>query len=82
MDKARGNVPLGSRDRPTSILAMGFAFMGVTYAKKINDKHSFGITPTLAAQRFKATGLQGFGNISTDSTKLTDNGYDYSYGYG
>ncbi|PCI37677.1 MAG: hypothetical protein COB46_13195 [Rhodospirillaceae bacterium] len=57
-------------------------FLGATYAKKINDKHSFGITPTVVAQRFKATGLQGFGAISSDPSKLTDNGYDYSYGYG
>jgi len=57
-------------------------FLGATYARKLNDVHTIGITPTLAAQRFKATGLQGFGGISSNSNKLTDNGYDYSYGYG
>ncbi|MCR4379214.1 MAG: outer membrane protein transport protein [Rhodospirillales bacterium] len=56
--------------------------VGVTYARKLNENHTIGITPTVAAQRFKATGLQGFASISSDSTKLTDNGYDYSYGYG
>ncbi|HEY9080650.1 OmpP1/FadL family transporter [Magnetovibrio sp.] len=58
------------------------AFLGLTYAHQIDSIHSIGITPTFAAQRFKATGLQGFGSISSDNTKLTDNGYDYSYGYG
>lgn len=58
------------------------AFLGFTYARDLDAKNSIGITPTLVAQRFKATGLQGFGAISLDSTKLTDNGYDYSYGYG
>jgi len=58
------------------------AFLGFTYARDLDAKNTIGITPTLVAQRFKATGLQGFGSISADSTKLTDNGYDYSYGYG
>ena len=58
------------------------ALIGVTYARKLNDKHTIGITPTVAAQRFKAKGLQGFKAISANPTKLTDNGYDYSYGYG
>jgi len=56
--------------------------LGFTYARELNDKHTIGITPTLAAQRFKASGLQGFAGISSDATNLTDNGYDYSYGYG
>jgi long-chain fatty acid transport protein len=58
------------------------AFIGATYARDIGDTHTFGITPTFAVQRFSATGLQGFANISTDSTKLSDNGHDYSYGGG
>ncbi|WES29715.1 OmpP1/FadL family transporter [Varunaivibrio sulfuroxidans] len=56
--------------------------LGMTYARKLDSRNTFGITPTLAAQRFKAYGLQGFAGISEDSTKLTNNGYDYSYGYG
>lgn len=58
------------------------ALIGFTYSRDLNSDHTIGITPTLAAQRFKATGLQGFGAISSDATKLTDNGYDYSYGGG
>ena len=55
--------------------------LGLTYAKKIG-KHSVGITPTLAIQRFKAQGLQGYEQISSAPTALYDNGYDYSAGYG
>jgi len=58
------------------------AFLGFTYARDLDANNTIGITPTLVAQRFKATGLQGFAAISLDSSKLTDNGYDYSYGYG
>ncbi|OEJ69239.1 hypothetical protein BEN30_03920 [Magnetovibrio blakemorei] len=58
------------------------ALLGFTYSRNLGASNTFGITPTIAAQRFKATGLQGFKAISTDPNKLTDNGLDYSYGYG
>ncbi len=58
------------------------AFIGATYARDLGDKHTFGITPTFAVQRFSATGLQGFAAISSDSDNLSDNGHDYSYGGG
>ncbi|MGB0747954.1 MAG: OmpP1/FadL family transporter [Magnetospiraceae bacterium] len=61
-------------------LAQGF--IGVTYARKLNDRHSIGITPILALQRFKAYGISGFGGFSVDPANLTDNGYDLSVGYG
>lgn len=58
------------------------AFIGGTYARDLSATNTFGITPTIAIQRFRAYGLQGFGSISTDSGNLTDNGNDYSYGGG
>jgi long-chain fatty acid transport protein len=58
------------------------ALLGFTYSRNIGDNNTIGITPTLAGQRFMARGLQGFGSISTDAGKLTDRGYDYSYGGG
>lgn len=58
------------------------AFIGGTYARDVNEANTFGITPTIAIQRFRAWGLQGFGSISTDARNLTDNGNDYSYGGG
>ena len=76
-----GNVFTGGTSGRTGI-DLAQAFLGFTYARQLDDKNTIGITPTIAAQRFKATGLQGFAAISSDATKLTDNGYDYSYGYG
>lgn len=67
---------------------LGQGFLQLTYARELSTGVSVGISPILAAQRFKAFGLQCFGgfcagpNASSDNTKLTNNGYDWSYGYG
>jgi long-chain fatty acid transport protein len=57
-------------------------FIGLTYARKIGDSHSLGITPVLAAQSFKVTGLQPFRPFSSDPDHVTNNGTDYAYGGG
>ncbi len=57
------------------------AFVALGYARRFGA-FSFGISPTIAIQRFKAQGLAGFSLFSSDPTKLTNNGYDYSYGGG
>ena len=57
-------------------------FVGVPYAFKINDRHSLGVMPIVAVQRFEAKGLEPFRALSTDPDKVTNNGYDYSWGYG
>ena len=57
-------------------------FIGVPYARKLNQSHSIGVMPIVAAQRFEATGLQPFQGFSVNPTKVTNNGYDYSLGYG
>lgn len=56
--------------------------VGLTYARPVGDKLTIGITPTVAAQRFKAEGLSGFKTVSQDANNLTEKGYDYSYGAG
>lgn len=53
-----------------------------TVAYKIAPNHSFGISPLIGYQRFKAEGLQGFAAFSRDSTKLTNNDYDSATGLG
>ena len=59
-----------------------------TLAMKVGDNHSFGISPLLGYQRFKAEGLQGFqGFTPNPATFVTDNhltnrGYDSSTGWG
>ena len=59
-------------------------FTNVSYSRKINDKHSWGVSAILAYQRFSADGLATFGafGLSSDPTKLTNNGTDTSMGYG
>jgi len=57
-------------------------FAGITYSRKISERHSFGITPIFAVQSFEATGLQPFTSFSAHPDKVTDNGKDYAYGAG
>ena len=63
--------------------------LGLTYARELGGvaglgitRQSIGITPILAAQRFKARGLQPFRALSVSPDKVTNNGYDYSWGAG
>jgi len=57
-------------------------FLGVTYARQVAPGHYLGVTPILAAQRFRAEGLEPFQGLSIHPTKVTNNDYDYSWGYG
>jgi long-chain fatty acid transport protein len=57
-------------------------FIAPTYAIKFADKHALGISLNFAYQRFKADGLQGFAGMSSQPSKLTNNGYDSSTGWG
>ncbi|MGO4913908.1 OmpP1/FadL family transporter [Pseudogemmobacter sp. W21_MBD1_M6] len=56
-------------------------FVSATYARKVGNL-SFGISPTLAVQAFSAEGLAAFSGVSSDAAKLTDNGRDWSHGFG
>ncbi|MFQ5707740.1 MAG: OmpP1/FadL family transporter [bacterium] len=57
-------------------------FLGVTYARKINDKHAFGITPILAFQIFQVRGIEAFANFSRDPADITNKGKSTSPGFG
>ncbi|MDX2463632.1 MAG: outer membrane protein transport protein [Porticoccus sp.] len=57
-------------------------FIAGTYARKINDNASWGVTPIIVYQRFEATGVGSFAPFSSDPTKLSNNGVDTSTGYG
>jgi long-chain fatty acid transport protein len=57
-------------------------FLQVTYAREIVDGVSLGAGPILAFQRFEARGISSFTPFSSDSTKLSDNGHDESFGIG
>ena len=63
--------------------------LGFTYARELGavaglgiTRQSIGLTPIIAAQRFKARGLQPFRALSVSPDKVTNNGYDYSWGGG
>lgn len=59
-------------------------FFAFTYAQKITNTSSWGVTPIIAYQRFKAYGLQAFDNpfYSTSPGNVTNRGYDDSWGWG
>ena len=70
-------------DSPTGV-DLSQLFVVPTYARKLNPKHSIGISPIIAYQSFETEGLQAFGEagFSQDPSKLTNNGHDNSYGIG
>lgn len=63
-------------------------FVSAGYARKLGDMLTVGVAPMFAMQLFKADGLAAFsydmsGNpLTVDPTKLTDNGYSTSTGFG
>lgn len=58
-------------------------FIEVPYTLKLGDgSQSFGIAPVFAVQSFEAKGLQPFKAASVDPTKVTNNGKDWTYGFG
>lgn len=71
----------GASDGTTGV-DLAQLFLNFTYARKFAEQASWGVSGIVAYQRFKAYGLQAFGNTSTDSANLTNNGYDDSYGAG
>jgi long-chain fatty acid transport protein len=86
-----GTVPPGTSITTPGTFGAGTAgvnleqlFIATTYARKISDTASWGVTPIVVYQRFEATGLGTFGafGMSTDAANLTDNGTDTSTGFG
>ena len=75
------NNPQAPVTSPTGI-NLSQLFSEITYSVKLGKNHSFGISAIGAFQMFEANGLQAFMGMSSDPLKLTDNGVDYSYGYG
>jgi long-chain fatty acid transport protein len=66
---------------PTGV-DMGKFYVAPTWAHKFGENHAVGISPIISWQRFKAYGLQAFSPFSSDPSKLTDNGYSTSFGFG
>jgi long-chain fatty acid transport protein len=57
-------------------------FFQPTYAREIFDGISVGVGPIFAVQAFEATGLASFAGFSADSSNLSNNKHDLSYGFG
>jgi long-chain fatty acid transport protein len=57
-------------------------FVSTTYAAKISESSSWGISAIVAYQRFEAKGLGNFGGFSSDPDNLTNNDHDTSTGLG
>lgn len=51
-------------------------------AKALGENQSVGLAVLLVGQQFKVYGIQAFSPLSSDPTRLTDLGYDQSYGVG
>lgn len=52
------------------------------YARKLGERSSVGIAPIIAGQRFRADGLRAFAQFSNAPDRVSDNGYELSYGFG
>lgn len=57
-------------------------FIQIPFTYKVNDRHSIGIAPVFAVQSFEAEGLQPFRAVSLHPDKVSNNGRDWSYGFG
>jgi long-chain fatty acid transport protein len=57
-------------------------FLSTTYARKVSDTASVGISGIIAYQRFEAKGLGNFAGFSSDPGNLTNNDHDDSTGLG
>lgn len=84
-------VPGGQNGNPLGILTatgptgvnLEQLFVSIPYTIKIGDgRQAFGIAPVFAIQSFEARGLQPFRAASVRPEKVTNNGQDWSYGYG
>jgi long-chain fatty acid transport protein len=85
------NVPNSVNGNPGGILTattptgvnLEQLFVEIPYTYKFGDgKQSIAIAPVFAAQSFEAKGLEPFRAASLHPDKVTNNGKDWSYGFG
>lgn len=74
----------GFYDQSSTSLGVNLAqlFGNLTYAVKLGENHSLGVTGVLAYQYFEAKGLAAFGMFSSAPEKVSGNGNDNSFGVG
>jgi long-chain fatty acid transport protein len=76
------NVLPGTYGDGTAGVDLSQLFISTTYAAKISDKTSWGVSGIIAYQRFEAKGLANFSPFSTDPENLTNNSHDAATGIG
>lgn len=69
-----GSVPLG--------VNLEQLFIAANYAFDVSESLTLGIAPTFAVQRFSATGLEAFAGFSSNPARVTNQGDDWSTGFG
>ena len=78
--------PAGANDQTPTGVNLAQLFIAPTYARKLDDKNSIGVSLNLVYQTFEATGLSDFAgfknNPLTGSAGLTEQGEDSSTGFG
>ena len=57
-------------------------FGNITYAYKLGEKHSLGLTGVVSYQYFEAKGLASFADFSSNPAALSGNGTDNGIGFG
>ncbi len=72
---------LGAGSNPLGV-NLERVFLSLNYAYKASETLTFGVAPILAVQRFKATGLEAFGGLSSKPGSVTNNGHAWSSGLG
>jgi long-chain fatty acid transport protein len=84
-------IPGGQNGNPNGFLTAGQTtgvnleqlFIELPFTIQVGEgKQAFGIAPVFAVQSMEVKGLQPFRAASFDPTKVTNNGKDWSYGFG
>lgn len=87
---SRFAAPAGSPANPTGEFTataptgvdLAQVFVGVPYARRLGPDHAVGVMPILAAQSFKAEGLEPFRQFSASPESVTNNGREVVTGLG
>lgn len=57
-------------------------FLGINYARKIDERHSLALMPVIAVQRIEVEGLEPLKGVSLHPDAVTNRGGDWSWGGG
>ena len=80
-DYPTGSGP-GTFNAGTTGVDLAQLFIATTYAQKISESASWGVSGIAVYQTFEAQGVGSFAGFSLDSANLSDNGKDSATGFG